>query len=59
MARPAIDGQQVANVSIWRRSDWFLPTPQPSTALWWQPDGERPSIDHALTRGSERTRRHR
>ena len=33
-----------------RRSDWFLPTPQPSTALWWQPDGERPSIEDGLAR---------
>ena len=33
-----------------RRGDWFLPTPQPSTALWWQPDGERPSMEHGLTR---------
>ena len=33
-----------------RRGDWFLPTPQPSTALWWQADGERPSIEQALDR---------
>ena len=33
-----------------RRGDWFLPTPQPSTALWWQPDGERPGLEHALGR---------
>lgn len=33
-----------------QRGDWFLPTPQPSTALWWQPDGDRPSLQEALDR---------
>ena len=33
-----------------RRSEWFLPTPQPSTALWWVPDGERPTVEQALAR---------
>ena len=33
-----------------RRDEWFLPTPQPSTALWWQPDGVRPGLDEALDR---------
>ena len=33
-----------------RRSRWFLPTPQPSTALWWVSAGERPTIDQALAR---------
>lgn len=32
------------------RERWFLPTPQPSTALWWVPDGERPGIEAALAR---------
>ena len=33
-----------------RRGEWFLPTPQPSTALWWQAEGERPTLDRALAR---------
>jgi hypothetical protein len=33
-----------------RRSRWFLPTPQPSTALWWVRAGERPTVDDALRR---------
>ena len=33
-----------------RRGEWFLPTGAPSTALWWQPDGERPTLDQALAR---------
>ena len=33
-----------------RRSEWFGPTPQPSTALWWVPPGHRPSVDEALRR---------
>lgn len=33
-----------------RRQRWFLPTRQPSTALWWLPAGERPSLDQALAR---------
>jgi len=33
-----------------RRGDWFLSTPQPSTALWWLPDGERPTAEQALAR---------
>ncbi len=33
-----------------RRSSWFAPTPQPSTALWWLPAGERPSVEEALRR---------
>lgn len=31
-----------------RRAEWFLPTPQPSTALWWVPAGHRPDADDAL-----------
>jgi hypothetical protein len=27
-----------------RRSQWFLPTPQPSTALWWVLRDERPTV---------------
>lgn len=33
-----------------QRKRWFLPTPQPSTALWWAPAGERPTAEAALTR---------
>jgi hypothetical protein len=33
---------------LFRRRDWFGPTPQPSTALWWVHVGERPTIDEAL-----------
>jgi hypothetical protein len=33
-----------------RRQQWFLPTRQPSTALWWLPDGSRPSVEQALAR---------
>jgi ribosomal protein L34 len=33
-----------------RRSRWFLPTRQPSTALWWVPAGTRPGIEQALAR---------
>jgi Domain of unknown function (DUF3291) len=32
------------------RARWFLPTPQPSTALWWVAEGTRPSLDEALRR---------
>ena len=32
------------------RQKWFRITPQPSTALWWVPAGERPNIDQALAR---------
>jgi hypothetical protein len=32
------------------RAAWFLPTPQPSTALWWVPVGARPGTDEALAR---------
>jgi Domain of unknown function (DUF3291) len=33
-----------------RRADWFLPTRQPSTALWWLPDDHRPTLDEARAR---------
>ncbi len=33
-----------------RRSRWFDPTPQPSTALWWVPAGSEPTVDDALRR---------
>jgi hypothetical protein len=33
-----------------RRAEWFLPTPQPSTALWWVPDDYRPGLDESRAR---------
>lgn len=33
-----------------RRNRWFLPTPQPSTALWWIGDAERPTLAAATAR---------
>lgn len=33
-----------------RRKRWFLPTEQPSTALWWVAPGTRPTVDEALGR---------
>jgi hypothetical protein len=33
-----------------RRSRWFAPTPQPSTALWWVRTGTRPTLDDGLRR---------
>ncbi len=33
-----------------RRAEWFLPTPQPSTALWWVRTGHRPTAEEGLRR---------
>lgn len=33
-----------------RRGEWFLPTPQPSTALWWVADDYRPGLDESRAR---------
>jgi len=33
-----------------RRDRWFLPTPQPSTALWWIADDHRPTLADATAR---------
>lgn len=33
-----------------RRSRWFEPTPQPSTALWWVETQARPTVEVALAR---------
>jgi hypothetical protein len=33
-----------------RRAEWFLPTREPSTALWWVRPGEHPSAEEALSR---------
>lgn len=38
-------GQQVR-----RRGRWFDPAPQPSTVLWWVPDGVRPTVEDATLR---------
>ncbi|WP_374273441.1 DUF3291 domain-containing protein [Actinoplanes sp. M2I2] len=35
---------------IRQRGNWFVPTPQPSTALWWVTAGTRPTSDGALRR---------
>ena len=35
---------------IRQRDNWFVPTPQPSTALWWVAAGTRPTPDEALRR---------
>src|SRR4051812_24996970 len=33
-----------------RRSRWFLPSPQPTTALWWINGETRPTVEQALAR---------
>jgi hypothetical protein len=33
-----------------RRFDWFERLDRPSTVLWWQPAGEVPTLEEALTR---------
>lgn len=33
-----------------KRAAWFLPTPQPSTALWWVTDDHRPGLAEAQAR---------
>jgi hypothetical protein len=35
---------------IRQRDKWFVPTPQPSTALWWVTAGTRPTLDEAIRR---------
>ncbi len=35
---------------IRQRDNWFVQTPQPSTALWWVTAGTRPTPDEALRR---------
>jgi hypothetical protein len=35
---------------IRRRANWFVATPQPSTALWWVLAGTRPTVEEALRR---------
>jgi Domain of unknown function (DUF3291) len=33
-----------------RRREWFLPYGGPYVALWWVPDGTRPTLDEAMRR---------
>ena len=33
-----------------RRGRWFEPVQQPSTVLWWVPDGTRPTVEEATRR---------
>ena len=33
-----------------RRREWFEKPPQPTTVLWWVPDGHTPSVDEAAER---------
>lgn len=33
-----------------RRTRWFVPIGGFTTALWWVPDGERPTVDEGLAR---------
>ena len=33
-----------------RRREWFVPPPNEPAALWWDADGERPSVEDAMTR---------
>jgi hypothetical protein len=40
-----------------RKAAWFRPTEQPSTALWWVPDGTRPGLADAVRR-LQHLRRH-
>lgn len=38
------------NTMLRHRNDWFLPTQQPSTALWWVESGTCPTVEQALRR---------
>jgi hypothetical protein len=40
----------VHNGFLRRRLEWFEPRSGPVTALWWVPEGEQPTVDHALAR---------
>ena len=33
-----------------RRREWFVPPPNEPAALWWVAEGERPSVEDAMTR---------
>ena len=47
----------VHNSFLRRRLEWFEPRSGPVTALWWVPEGERPTVEEALAR-LERLRQH-
>jgi hypothetical protein len=38
------------NAFLRRRLEWFERLSGPVTALWWVPEGERPTVDEALAR---------
>jgi len=33
-----------------RRREWFVPPPKPPLALWWIPEGYRPTVDESIAR---------
>ena len=33
-----------------RRREWFIPPPKPPLALWWIPEGYRPTVDESMER---------
>ena len=33
-----------------RRREWFVPPPKPPLALWWVPEGCRPTVDESMAR---------
>ena len=33
-----------------RRLEWFEKPDQPTTVLWWVPEGHRPDLDEAMER---------
>ena len=33
-----------------RRREWFVPPPEDPVAMWWVAQGERPSVEEAMTR---------
>ena len=33
-----------------RRREWFLPPPRPPLAMWWVPQGYRPTVDESVAR---------
>ncbi len=33
-----------------RRREWFLPPPRPPLAMWWVPDGYRPTVAESVAR---------
>ncbi len=33
-----------------RRREWFLPPPKPPLALWWVPEGYRPTVEESVAR---------